>query len=176
MSTTLKPGVSPRDNSQGNPEAVLTLVAYGDYQCPRCGRAHPVVKKIQDVFRGKLLFVFRNFPLQNLHPLAMPAALATEAAARQNRFWEMHDLIFENQDQLHGSSFRDFAKQLKIDVPQFEKDCNDPYILQKVEGDFDSGIMSGVNDTPTFFINGSRYDGSWEEAELETRLRHFLNN
>lgn len=176
MSTILKPGVSPKDNSQGNPEAVLTLVEYGDYQCLRCGQAYPVVKKIQQVFRGQLRFIFRHFPLQNLHPLALPAALATEAAARQNRFWEMHDLIFENQDQLHANSFRDFTKKLNIDVPKFENDCNDPSILRKVEDDFDSGIVSGVNDTPTFFINGSRYDGSWEEAELETRLRHFLNN
>jgi protein-disulfide isomerase len=176
MSSQLKPMVSVIDNSQGNPDAILTLVEYGDYQCPHCGHAYPIVKQLQKDFGDKLRFVFRNFPLKNIHVFATPAAIAAEAAAKQNKFWEMHDVIFENQQDLHGNSFRLFAKNLGLDIVQFDNDCNDKDIIEKVEQDFESGIISGVNGTPTFFINGIRYNGRNEIEDLATALNDAINN
>lgn len=176
MSTQLKPLISAIDNSQGTTEALLTLVEYGDYQCPHCGHAYPIVKEIQELFGDKLRFVFRNFPLKNIHPLAVSAAIATEAAGNQDKFWEMHDVIFENQKFLHGNSFIHFAEDLGLDIAQFENDCTDSHIIEKVEQDFESGIVSGVNGTPTFFINGIRYNGSYETADLTAALAHILQH
>jgi len=175
MTTKLKPEVTQNDNIQGNSNAVITLVEYGDYQCPHCGHAYPIVKQIQEQFGDKLKFVFRNFPLQNIHELAVPAAVASEAIGKQNKFWEMHDAIFENQRELNDNSFTKFADQLGADVKQFNEDRNDKIILDKVEGDFESGIVSGVNGTPTFFINGIRYNGSWEFSELAATINEIIN-
>lgn len=175
MSTNLKPQVTPRDNIQGSPEAVITLVEYGDYQCPHCGHAYPIVKELQEAFKDQLKLVFRNFPLRNIHPLAESAAIAAEAAGRQDRYWEMHDLIFERQRDMHGNSFREFAQELGLDLEQFEKDSNDKEIIEKVESDFESGILSGVNGTPTFFINGTRYNGSWEFEDLAIVLKEMIS-
>lgn len=176
MSTELKPIVGIRDNSQGNANAIVTLVEYGDYQCPYCGRAYPIVKQVQEIFGDKLKFVFRNFPLKNIHVFAVPAAIAAEAAARQNKFWEMHDIIFENQGDLHGNSFRMFAKNLGMDVEQFERDSIDEDIVEKVEKDFESGILSGVNRTPTFFINGIRHNGGYEVEELNAAIGEVIQS
>jgi protein-disulfide isomerase len=175
MSTNLKPQVTPRDNIQGNPQAVITLVEYGDYQCPHCGHAYPIIKQLQEAFKDQLKLVFRNFPLRNIHPLAESAAIAAEAAGRQDRYWEMHDVIFERQRDMHGNSFREFAQELGLNVEQFEKDSKDEDILEKVEGDFESGIMSGVNGTPTFFINGKRYNGSWEFEDMAIVLKEMIS-
>lgn len=175
MTTKLKPEVTDSDNVQGNSNAVITLVEYGDYQCPHCGRAYPVVKRIQEFFGDKLKFVFRNFPLQNIHQLAVPAAMASEATGRQGKFWEMHDTLFENQRWLTENSFEPFADQLGVDIEQFNKDRREEDILAKVEGDFESGVLSGVNGTPTFFINGTRYDGSWEFFDLAAAINEIIN-
>src|ERR1700749_3927464 len=119
MSTQLKLKVGPLDNIHGDFSAAITPVEYGDYQCPHCRHADKVVKQIQELFGYQLKFVFRNFPLGGIHPLAVPAAIAAEAAARQNKFWEMHQLIYESQHQLFDKSFRLFAEELGLNVVQF---------------------------------------------------------
>jgi protein-disulfide isomerase len=107
--------------------------------------------------------------------LAAPAAIAAEAAGKQDRYWEMHDMIFENQEDMHGSSFNLFAENLGLDLRQFELDSQDEHILRKVEDDFESGIMSGVNGTPTFFVNGVRYNGNWEFEEFAATLKDLID-
>lgn len=167
---TLRPQVSARDHRSGNPDAPIELVEYGDYQCPYCGMAYPIVKRIQESFGDDLKFVFRNFPLATIHPMATKAALAAEAAGVQGKFWEMHDLIFEHQQSLFKDAFIDYAATLNLDPEQFETDLSDETLIEKVESDFESGLRSGVNGTPTFFINGEQYQGSWEEKALG----HFI--
>lgn len=166
----LKPAVSSQDHIQGNTDALIELVEYGDYQCPHCGRAYPVVKSIQKKMGDKLKFVFRNFPLAESHPDAVNAAVASEAAALQNKFWEMHDHLYEHQSRLDGASLVRYASQLHLDVEQFETDFDKPELQQKVNDDFESGVRSGVNGTPSFFINGEKYNESWDE---ETFLEYL---
>lgn len=159
----LIPAVSSHDHSYGNPYAALELVEYGDYECPYCGRAYPIIKSIQEVLGPDLKFVFRNFPLTKIHPQAFAAAVATEAAGLQGKFWEMHDLIFENQRGLHEQSFLTFAEDLGLDLERFKNDSQQKELADKVDHDFESGLRSGVNRTPSFFINGEKYEGSWEQ-------------
>jgi len=161
----LTPPVSAKDHTAGPDDAPVTLVEYGDYECPFCGRAHPVVKAVQRELEGQLRFVFRNFPLAEAHPHALLAAQAAEAAGAQGRFWEMHDKIFENQEALELSDIVGYAQSLGLDITQFQADLEAGTFAKKVREDFRSGVRSGVNGTPTFFINGSRYDGSWANVE-----------
>lgn len=161
---SLKPPVSSKDQSTGNTESSVILVEYGDYQCPHCGHAHPLVKRLLKEKGADFHFVFRNFPLQQAHPAAFMAALAAEAAGKQGKFWPMHDMIFENQRMLSGfDALLDFAEALKLHKHQFAEDVKSDAVVKKVESDFESGIRSGVNGTPTFFINGviAPYDGSY---------------
>lgn len=171
---SLKPPVSETDHIEGEASALIELVEYGDYQCPHCGRAYPIIKKIQEKLQGKLKFVFRNFPLSEIHPQAIQAAIATEAAAEQGKFWEMHDIIFENQQNLHTSALLGMAEKIGLDITKFEKDLELPSFLKKVEADFESGVRSGVNGTPTFFINGTKYNDSWDEWTLAHHLQSLL--
>lgn len=170
----LQPKVSDRDHIDGNSDAVLELLEYGDYQCPYCGRAYPIVKKIQETLGDQLKFVFRNFPLTKIHPLAKPASVATEAAGLQGKFWEMHDVIFENQKRLYNRALLEYAQIIGLQQEKFEADLDNPELIEKVESDFESGLRSGVNATPTFFINGEKYTGSWEGDNLERFLRTVL--
>lgn len=160
----LKPSVSINDQLVGNFLAPIVLVEFGDYQCPHCGFAHPLVKKLLEQKGNSFLFVFRNFPMQQIHPAAFMSAVAAEAAGKQDMFWEMHNLIFDNQKHLYLQRFLDFAEELRLDVGQFSADLENESIKQKVERDFESGIRSGVNGTPTFFINGEllAYDNTYE--------------
>jgi protein-disulfide isomerase len=157
----LKPPVGKQDHMQGKPDAPLILVEYGDFQCPYCGEAYPIVKRIQKRFAGKMAFVFRNFPLVEAHPFAQAAAVAAEAAGRQEKFWEMHDLIYENQSKLGLEMLLQLAQSLKLNMQTFGNDFKDPALFAKVESDFDSGIKSGVNGTPSFYINGVKFDGAY---------------
>jgi protein-disulfide isomerase len=160
---SLKPEIGPADQTQGNEQAAIKLVEYGDYQCPHCGTAYSIIKEIQSTFGDQILFVFRNFPLQESHRYANIAAQAAEAAGKQGRFWEMHDAIFENQQQLNEDFIENLAEKLGLDMEQFEEDLNSEEISNKVEDDFESGVRSGVNGTPSFFINGSKFDGGAED-------------
>jgi protein-disulfide isomerase len=162
----LMPGINSNDHIYGNMYAPLELVEYGDYECPYCGRAYPIVKNIQEKLGPDLKFVFRNFPLRKIHPNAYPAAVATEAAALQGKFWEMHDIIFENQNILNAENILLFADRLGLDTERFKEDILDDSLMVKARGDFESGMKSGVNRTPTFFVNGKKFNGDWSEGQL----------
>jgi protein-disulfide isomerase len=158
--------VGPEDHSQGSPKAPVTLLEYGDYECPYCGQAYPIVKAVQRKLGARLRFVFRNFPISNIHPHAELAAEAAEAAAAQDRFWEMHDALYENQDRLDGKNILVIAEKLGLDMEKFASDVQARKFKERVKTDFMSGVKSGVNGTPSFFINGVRYDESWDEQTL----------
>ena len=156
---TLKPAVDSKDHSQGGDSASITIVEFGDYQCPHCGAAYPVIKEIQEAFGDQIKFIFRNFPLAEIHPFAKIAAQATEAANVQGKYWKMHDAIFERQSHLSTNFITKLAEELGLDVEQFLTDLNSEEVITKVEDDFESGIRSGVNGTPSFFVNGEKFDG-----------------
>src|SRR5258708_2902309 len=154
--------VSERDHIEGPANAPLTLVEYGDYQCPYCGAAYPVVKRVQKTLGKKLRFVFRNFPLTGAHPYAMVAAEAAEAAALQGKFWEMHDQIYEHQDFLEPVILPVWAKKLGLDLEKFGNSIAQDVVANRIKEDRSSGIRSGVNGTPTF-INTGEGDGGGGE-------------
>ena len=155
------------DHIQGKDKSSITLVEYGDFQCPYCKEAYPIVKEIQRIKGYVLRFVFRNFPLSEIHSYALHAAYAAEAAGKQHKFWEMHDILFENQENLKDSDLRLYSEKLSLDMDQFIKDMNSDEVAKKVQTDIMGGIKSGVNGTPTFFINGIRFDGP---SELDSLL------
>jgi protein-disulfide isomerase len=159
-----------RDHVQGPPDAPATLVEYGDYECPYCGAAYPIIKKVQAAMGDRLRFVFRNFPISTSHPHAEEAAEAAEAADSQGRFWQMHDLLYENQRHLRDEDLRAYAEQLGLDVELFDKELAEHVHAERVHEDFMSGVRSGVNGTPTFFINGVRFDHSYEFDSLLAAL------
>ncbi len=169
-SATLTQAASAHDHAEGSIDAPLTLVEYGDYQCPYCGAAYPVVKRLQKTLGKKLRFVFRNFPLSQLHPYALVAAQAAEAAALQGKFWKMHDLLFEQQDLLKPEIIPVWAKRIELNLEQFGSDIKQGVVEKRIKEDRQSGIRSGVNGTPTFFINGKRYDGSPDYNSLMAAL------
>jgi protein-disulfide isomerase len=162
----LKPPVGANDHVQGSAKAPVTLVEYGDYECPYCGEAYSVVKALQERLGDQMRFVFRNFPLAQAHPHAEHAAEAAEAAAAQGKFWEMHDMLYENQDALEDEDLVRYARALKLDVPRFVKEMEAGTYTERVREDFRSGVRSGVNGTPSFFINGARHDGAYDLASL----------
>ena len=167
----LRPPLGPQDHVQGNPRAPIRLVEYGDYECPYCGRAHRIVKALQEALGDDLLFAWRNFPLSQVHRHALRAAAAAEAAGLQDRFWEMHDMLFEHQDALDDADLLAYAEVLGLDVERFAGDLDSVGIAERVRADFLSGARSGVNGTPTFFVNGERYDGSWDPDTFLEYLR-----
>lgn len=162
--------VGAEDHAQGAPDAPLVLIEYGDYQCRLCGRAYQAVKALQERFGPELRFVFRNMPLSRTHPEAQLAAEAAEAAGAQGKFWEMHDALYENQHSLGPELIRELARKIGLDMRRFEEDLAEHRFHQKVRQDFMGGVRSGVNGTPTFFINGERYDGAADEEELARAL------
>jgi protein-disulfide isomerase len=162
--------VGPEDHIQGNPAAEFSLVEYGDYQCPYCGEAYPIVKKIQKSFGKRLSFVFRNFPLEQAHPWAESAAEVAEFAGAQGNFWPMHDLLFENQDNFGEELFLRFARSLMLSSTQLQSALVQQTYRARVRADFAGGVRSGVNGTPTFFINGQRHNGSFELSSLSAAI------
>jgi protein-disulfide isomerase len=173
-SATLTPPVSARDHAEGLADAPVTLVEYGDYQCPYCGAAYPVVKQLQEALGKRLRFVFRNFPLTQAHPYALIAAEAAEAAALQGKFWEMHDLIYENQDELDPGILPAWAESTGLNLEEFGTAIRQGDITKRIKEDRASGIRSGVNGTPSFFINGTRYDGAADYDSLRAALEEQL--
>jgi len=162
----LKLPVGDRDHAQGPPDAPVTLVEYGDYECPFCAQAYPILKNVRKHFGTRLRFVYRNFPLSEIHPRATPAALVAETAALHGKFWEMHDLLFDHQERMSDADLAKYAAQLGIGSEAFLEGIQSEDVGRRVQEDFMGGVRSGVNGTPTFFLNGARYDGSWYYADL----------
>ena len=152
---------------QGPADAPITLVEYGDYECPHCGRAFPIVEGLRRQLGDRMRFVFRNFPLTQRHEYAEVAAEAAEAASAQGRFWEMHHALFTNQNSLGRSHLVRYAAQLGLNLGQFSHAPLSTRTFQlRIREDFIGGVRSGVNGTPTFFINGTRYDGPFDLSSL----------
>jgi protein-disulfide isomerase len=154
--------VGQRDHIQGSASAPVTLLEYGDYQCPYCGAAYPIVKEVQKRLGGSMRFVFRNFPLENAHPHARMAAEAAEVVGAQGKFWEMHDTLYEHQNALTGDDLVGYAAALGVPRATFATELRRPTYADRVREDFTSGVRSGVNGTPTFYINGFRHNGSYD--------------
>ena len=169
--THLAVPVSSRDHSQGSATAAVTLVQYGDYECPYTRLSTTIVRAIQQQLGEQLRFVFRNFPLTEIHPHALHAALATEAAAAQSKFWQMHDSIFHHQHTLEDEDLTRFAQEVGLDMQQFARDVAEQRYLPRIEKDMEGGERSGVQGTPTFFINEVLYRGSWEQDALLAALQ-----
>lgn len=170
--------VSIADHSRGPDDAILIVVEYGDYQCPYCDAARLVVDELLKNFKESVRFVFRNFPLADVHPHAKRAAEVAEAVGLQGKFWEMHDALYDNQWQLDDDALWRYATQVGADVDQLMADLGRGP-LRRVESDFESALRSGANATPTFFVNGVRYDGSmlYESFAhyLQENLDHLLD-
>ena len=162
----LKVPVGPADHTLSDEHAPVTLVEYGDYQCPHCGRAHPVVKALRKHFGRQLRFVYRHFPLTQIHPMAEPAAEAAEFAGAQGQFWEMHNGIFENQPSPSLPLLAELAQALGLSSADLLSALKSREFLPAIKEDFLGGVRSGVNGTPTFFINGYRYEGLNEFEDL----------
>jgi protein-disulfide isomerase len=163
--------VSARDHVLGPEDAPVTLVEYGDFQCPYCGMAYPIVQAVREEMGDDLRFAFRHFPITTIHPYAEGAAEAAEAAGAQGQFWEMHDWLFEHQDSLAPNDIVKAASLLELDVDRFVADLAQHRFAPRVREDFMSGVRSGVNGTPTFFINGLRHDGEWDFESLLAALQ-----
>jgi protein-disulfide isomerase len=169
----LKPDVGPADHAQGPLDAPLVLVEYGDFQCPYCGEQYPEIKAVQEAMGHDLCFVFRHFPLVEAHPNAEHAAELTEAADTIGKFWEMHDRLYEHQSALDDHSLAAHAKALGLDASLFQTVLDEEY-EGRVRHDFLTGVRSGVNGTPSLFINGERYDGPRDAASLIELLQAML--
>jgi protein-disulfide isomerase len=163
--------VGERDHVIGPETAAVTLLEYGDYECPFCAAAHPSVKEVQRVLGHELRFAYRHFPLSKIHPHALAAAEAAESASAQDRFWEMHDLLFANQTSLEPEHLLIYADMLGLDVERFAADLQQHTFQPRVREDFMSGIRSGVNGTPTFFVNGVRHNGGYDSESLLDAIR-----
>jgi protein-disulfide isomerase len=155
--------VAGRDHIQGPIDAPILLLEYGDYECPYCGSTYPIIKAIQKRLGERLCFAFRNFPLVNSHPHAQHAAEAAEAAGAQGKFWEMHDLLFENQAALDDEDIVQYARTLGLDANRVIAEISAGAHTARVREDFRGGARGGVNGTPTLFINGVRHEGSPDE-------------
>ncbi|HEV7675400.1 MAG TPA: thioredoxin domain-containing protein [Candidatus Angelobacter sp.] len=172
--TMLKVPVGPRDHVLGDEHAPVTLVEYGDYECPHCGRAHPIVKEVLRRFGSEVRFVFRHFPLTQIHPFAESAAETAEFAGAHQLFWKMHDGLFENQFRLGLPLFFELTKLLGLSTSELQTALETGAYTPRVRSDFMGGIRSGVNGTPTFFINGHRHDGTYELADLVLSIDNAL--
>ena len=158
--------VSERDHISGPASAPVTLVEYGDYECPYCGLANPIVDEIRRELGDGLRFVFRNFPLSEIHRYSEHAAEIAEAAGTHHKFWEMHDMLYARQHALDDQHLAEYVALLCVPTSEVKRALVEHAYLDRVREDFMSGVRSGVNGTPTFFINGLRHDGSYERNEL----------
>ena len=172
--STLRIPIGEKDHAQGSADAPVTLVEYGDYECPHCGHAYPIVKRVQKHFGKRLRLVFRNFPLNESHPHAEGAAESAEFAAAHGKFWEMHDALFENQEELGEELYAEIATELELDVADLGDALETQRYRSHVRSDFTGGVRSGVNGTPTFFINGKRHDASFEYEALVEAIDEAL--
>lgn len=175
----LSRSVDENDHIKGDDSATVTLLMYGAYECPHCVEGNEIVQQIQHRFRQDLRFVFRHFPRTNVHPHAEAAAEVAEAAGEQNKFWEMHDRLFENYNRLDGENLVRYAEDLGLDMEQFEQTVSGRVFARKVREDLVRGMESGVSGTPTYFINGVKHFGSGQFESLveaiDTNLLEKIN-
>jgi protein-disulfide isomerase len=162
------------DHIRGSINAPITIVEYGDYECPYTGMAYPVVQDIMKQFGDQIYFVFRNFPLNDIHPHAQHAAEAAEAAAAQDKFWQMHDYLFEHQKALDDLHLLEYAQKVGVDIGKFKKEMSGHIYAPLINKSLKSGIDSGVEGTPTFFVNGVRYEDSWDLDTFSSFLKRNL--
>jgi protein-disulfide isomerase len=170
----LTPPPSARDHARGPADAPVTLVEYGDYECPHCGTAYPIVKGLERRFGHRMRFIFRHFPLSQVHAHAAHAAEAAEAAAHAGKFWEMHDAIFEHQDAMTDRDLAGYGAQAGIDPAVITDALAAHTYAARVREDFMGGVRSGVNGTPAFFINGQKYDGDYDAGSLGDAIEGAL--
>src|SRR5580704_10820655 len=171
---TLKLPVTAEDHVQGPENAAATLVEYGDYECPHCGHAYPILQRVQKHFGKRLRLVFRNFPLGEMHPHAEAAAEVAEFAGAEGKFWEMHDKLYENQERLGEALYLELARELKLSTTALRQALEQRTFEARVRADFKGGVRSGVNGTPTFFINGHRHDGSFDFETLVSAIQQAI--
>jgi protein-disulfide isomerase len=172
--TMLKAPVTSADHIRGAQHAPVTLVEYGDYQCPFCGQAHPIVNLVLQHFGKKLRFVFRHFPLTAMHPHAAAAAETAEFAGANGVFWKMHDSLYENQDRMGPPLFFALAEALGLSTAALQHALETRTYAPKVRNDFLGGVRSGVNGTPCFFVNNQRHDGSFAYEDLVAAIDAHL--
>lgn len=173
---TLQPDINQHDHLRGNLDSPTKIVEYGDLQCSHCREAFFELEMLLQDPELEFVFAFRHFPLKVQHEMAQMAAEATEAAAKQSKFWELHHLIYENQVQLSEAKLYEWAKKLKLDIKSFESDLHEHRYKAQVREDFLSGVRSGVNGTPTIFINGYRYSGPKTAQAIKATLKFGLKN
>lgn len=171
------------DNVYGNPDAKVVLYEYGDFQCPACRSAYPTVTAVKEKYKDQIAFVFRHYPLTNIHPNALAASTTAEAAAEQGKFWEMHNMLYDNQDSWGGLSaesrtqaFEGYASQLGLDVDKFRADLQNPAVAEKIRFDRALGKKLGVDSTPTFYLNDQKLETSdWNQAgALDAKIAEAL--
>lgn len=173
-SLSLKAPVSLQDHHRGPLGAPVILVEYGDFECRFCGQAYFEIERLLRDVKNNICFVFRHFPLSEIHPHAFRAAMAAEAADQQNSFWPMHHLLFQNQSSLSEAGIVQLAQILKLDMKRFQRDLHRPDLEERVRADFNAGIRSGVNGTPTLFLNGVRFEGSTMYESLREEVNKIL--
>jgi protein-disulfide isomerase len=166
----LTPPLSAEDHVDGPEGAPLVLVMFGDFQCPYCAAAHPIVRRVRDQLAGRLLFAFRHFPLRDVHPDAQAAAETSEAAAAQGAFWPMHDLLYESRGRLAQPDLVSYAIELGLDSERVAAELEASTHSPRVQRDFDSGIASGIASTPGFFVNGRHHAGAFDVGSLLAAL------
>ncbi len=171
----LKSPIGPADHVQGPPAAAVELVEYGDFQCPHCSKAAAVVDQLRAEFGDRVRFAFRHFPLGKIHPLARKAAEAAEAAGAQGKFWEMHDALFAAAPAIAGPGLSRLAGELGLDVARFDADLTAGTYVDRVQADVSGGARSGVNGTPTFFVNGRRHAGGYAKDGLRVAMLAVLS-
>ncbi len=164
--------VTENDHIQGDLGAEFSLVEYGDYQCPHCRMAYAIIKRLQKQFGKRLSFVFRNFPLSQMHPWAESAAEVAEFAGAHGKYWTMHDQLFENQQNLGNALFLELVESLDLSPTDLQTALSEQIYRARVRADFAGGVRSGVNGTPTFFINGQRHDGTYDYESLSEAIEH----
>jgi protein-disulfide isomerase len=172
--TRLAVPVNAQDHSRGPKDAPITLVEYGDFECPHCGQAHYQLQELEKALGESMRLVFREFPLTIVHPHAAQAAEAAESAGAQRKFWSMHDMLFENQDALEEEDLLQYAAAIDLDVEQFARDLSRERFAPRVREHFMGGVRSGVNGTPTLFINGVRHDGGFDYQSLLAAINEYL--
>jgi len=171
----LADAVSAMDHVLGPSIAKVTIVEYADFECPNCKQAAPAVKLLLERFAGRVRFAYRHFPLEDVHPHALNAAQAAEAAGGQGKFWQMHDLLFDNQRHLKLPQLRSYAERLELDITRYTVEMDDEVYLQRVREHVDTGLRSGVRATPTFFINGAVHDTSYGMHLLVERIERLVH-